>query len=120
MIQLSAYPYIDNAQLVTFMRTYDDGKRCLSCEIVIQHTQFIEYQRELFEEHLAEISDVMQDTTQEYSNIKRVFEEQLQELNTKLATLTHKLTPQEPFLIQGMIHVFVDDSYISTFVQRVF
>ena len=113
-VNISAKNYLDESKRVELSKQIDNKKIAMNVSILSDN--LIEYQKNLFMEFFASISEGMEkmETFREY---KSFFEATLEDFNTKLRIFQEKSAKStNKYTIRGSIHLVWDDQYISSLV----
>lgn len=87
-------------------------------DIFLLSEKFIEYQKDIFDEFLADIIDklTLEEDNSSINSFKKFFENRLQELNLKLNLFADKLKDIEKIDIKWVIQIFYNDMYMSCMI----
>jgi hypothetical protein len=86
----NAIEYLDPEKVYTYSNQINNDIN-LEVYIQINSEKFVDYQKEIFEEFVADFVDRMQDTVLTSKEVEEMLESQLQELNAKLQAFADKL-----------------------------
>ena len=114
-VQFTDYMFHDSEHGVHIVKGFPDGKQ-LYCHVVFQSEKFIDYQRDLFEDFLWNMVDVVSDEESDLDMVKRNFEQQLQDLNTKLLVFAEKIEDVTQFPIKWIVQLFSGTEYIASLI----
>ena len=92
--------FVDNKTSLSLHKDYGDGV-FLDANLTFLTDKFLEYQKDLFNEFIAEISDLLsnyEDKT--LKQFQEEFEESLQNMNTKLSSFAEKIEDIDKFNIR--------------------
>lgn len=81
--------------------------------------KFTDYQKNIFQDFLAPLVDVLSDETMYIDDFKASFEKELQSVNSKLSIFAEKMTSVENFIIKWVVQVFFEREYISSLIGNV-
>ncbi|MDO4714468.1 MAG: hypothetical protein Q4B28_07710 [bacterium] len=101
--------YLDSEHIYQVSETLENG---ILLDIYIQlHSQkFLEYQKEILQEFLADFLDASKDSSLSAKDIEQLLESELQKLNTKLQSFADKLRDLPKCDLRGYVQVIVDQS----------
>jgi len=87
-------------------------------DIFLLSEKFVEYQKDIFDEFLADIIDklTLEEDNASINNFKKYFENRLQELNSKLNLFADKLKDIDKIDIKWVIQIFYNDMYMSCMI----
>ena len=91
----------------------------LYCHIAFLTETFMDYQKDIFEEFLSEIVDLLSEENVPFSKIKGVFEKSLQDLNEKLQVFADKIKDVDHFQIKWVIQIMVGTEYLASLIGSV-
>ena len=83
--------------------------------IDFQESTFLEYQKTLFEDFIANIREQLTDEVS-YKKFRKRFESAIQEFNIALATFAEKIKQDTHFGIRGFVQVMIDGEFLSTMI----
>ena len=86
---------------------------------VFDFPQFIELQKNLFNEFLVEIISYLEKENLDIEEFKQWFENKLQSFNTKLNLFVDKLNIDKKIKIRWSLQVVIDSIYINTMIWEV-
>jgi hypothetical protein len=86
----NAIEYLDPEKVYTYSNQINNDIN-LEVYIQINSEKFVDYQKEIFEEFVADFVDRMQDSVLTSKEVEEMLEGQLQELNAKLQAFADKL-----------------------------
>ncbi len=111
--------YVPDDEIFSFQDTLLDN---ISFKVFVQCSKekFLQYQKDILEEFVADFTNTIK-TSQEldYLDIKEIFEQSLQLLNTKLKQFAEKVRDVERFQLKWVIQLVVDDKLMSSMVGNV-
>ena len=82
--------------------------------------KFLQYQKDILEEFVADFTNTIKTSEElDYIDIKEIFEQSLQLLNTKLKQFAEKVRDVERFQLKWVIQLVVDDKLMSSMVGNV-
>ena len=82
--------YLDNAQILDVHKKLDNGIQ-IKTNIHFLQEQFVDFQKDIIEWLIADVSDVANNTSYDVDEIKNAFESWLQWVNTKLKTFANQV-----------------------------
>ena len=94
------------------------GSIYLQANIFFLSDKFVEYQKDLITEFLADLQDYIQSEKEERL-IRQYFEKNLQSLNSKLQVFAGKIRQADTFPIKGAIQLVVDQKLMATIIGDV-
>jgi len=105
----------DESTLLKFHKTIEEDK-ILSCIVAFDGKKMIDYQKDLFEDFLSTLVDVMSWEDAKMSDCKRAFESGLQDINMKIQVFNEKMDDDASFPMVGSIQMIVDSDYLASFI----
>lgn len=96
--------YRDSEQYVEIKQHLDNGV-FLNVTVFFHQRKFLEFQKNLIQDFIADLVDEISRDRADFVNIKNIFELELQSLNTKLTAFAEKLEAVETFNIDGYIQL---------------
>lgn len=110
--------YLDNAQILDIHKKLDNGIQ-IKTNIHFLQEQFVDFQKDIIEGLIADVSDVASSANYDVDEIKTTFEAGLQGVNTKLKTFASQMDKIEHFTAKGYIQVIVDNTLITSLIGDV-
>ena len=111
--------YIPDEEVFSFQDTLLDN---ISFKVFVQCSKekFLQYQKDILEEFVADFTNTIK-TSEELDtmDIKEIFEQSLQLLNTKLKQFAEKVRDVEHFQLKWVIQLVVDDNLMSSMIWNV-
>ena len=111
--------YIPNDEIFSFQDTLLDN---ISFKVFVQCSKekFLQYQKDILEEFVANFTNTIR-TSEELDtmDIRDIFEQNLQLLNTKLKQFAEKVRDVERFQLKWVIQLVVDDKLMSSMIGNV-
>ena len=111
--------YIPDEEVFSFQDTLLDN---ISFKVFVQCSKekFLQYQKDILEEFIADFTNTIK-TSEELDtmDIKEIFEQSLQLLNTKLKQFAEKVRDVEHFQLKWVIQLVVDDNLMSSMIWNV-
>ena len=111
--------YIPNDEIFSFQDTLLDN---ISFKVFVQCSKekFLQYQKDILEEFVADFTNTIR-TSEELDtiDIRDIFEQNLQLLNTKLKQFAEKVRDVERFQLKWVIQLVVDDKLMSSMIGNV-
>lgn len=109
--------YQDSERYVDIQQHLREGMQ-FSLVVEFQSEKFIEYQKDLLQEFVADFVDGMQNAEDIHDNdeIRTKCETALQELNTKLKAFADKVRDSEYFPIKGYMQIILGTTLISSMI----
>lgn len=101
--------YLDSEHIYQVSETLENGI-LLDMYIQIHSQKFLEYQKEILQEFLADFLDASKDNSLSSKDIEQLLESELQKLNTKLQAFADKLRDLPKCDLRGYVQVIVDQS----------
>ncbi len=111
-IAVSYREYLEDEQKMLFTRTYPNNVHVYAY-IVFQTDKFLEYQKDLFNDFLSQVTELLAQEDLDPSLFKAQFEEQVQDFNGKLGVFAEKIKDVEHIQIKGAVHIFWDWRYMA-------
>jgi len=109
---------INEEQSFSFTEHYDNGIQVVA-NLYFSTEKFLDYQKDIIQEFLAEYLEYVKTENYNLDNIKSEFEIALQWLNTKLKLFADKVNDVDHFSIKGYIQMIIDNTLISTMIGDV-
>ncbi len=81
--------------------------------------KFLEYQKEILQDFVANVTDVCSESNYDMDKIRKVFEAELKVLNTQLKSFADKVTDIEEFQIKWFIQIIAAGTLISSMIGDV-
>ena len=110
--------FVEQNHHFSFKKTYDNGTT-VQADIFFLSETFIDYQKDLINDFLAVINDDINDEDIGIKDLKKIFEQELQELNTKLTVFAEKIDSVDYFPVKWMITIIADDAFMASMVGDV-
>lgn len=110
--------YRDSEQYVEIKQHLDNGV-FLNVTVFFHQRKFLEFQKNLIQDFIADLVDEISRDRADFVNIKNIFELELQSLNTKLTAFAEKLEAVETFNIDGYIQLVSLWTLISSLIGNV-
>ena len=111
--------YIPDDEIFSFQDTLLDN---ISFKVFVQCSKekFLQYQKDILEEFVADFTNTIR-TSEELDtiDIRDIFEQNLQLLNTKLKQFAEKVRDVERFQLKWVIQLVVDDKLMSSMIGNV-
>ena len=111
--------YISKDEVFSFQDTLLDN---ISFKVFVQCSKekFLQYQKDILEEFVANFTNTIR-TSEELDtiDIREIFEQNLQLLNTKLKQFAEKVRDVERFQLKWIIQLVVDDKLMSSMIGNV-
>ena len=111
--------YIPNEEIFSFQDTLLDN---ISFKVFVQCSKekFLQYQKDILEEFVADFTNIIK-TSEELDtiDIRDIFEQNLQLLNTKLKQFAEKVRDVEHFSLKWAIQLVVDEKLMSSMIGNV-
>lgn len=106
----------ENINKLNVYKDFGDGI-FLNVDIVFLTDKFLEYQKDLFSEFIADIEENLS-YSQDYTTkqIQSKIEDKLQAMNNKLITFSEKIHDVDFFTIRWNLQIFFQDSYMSSMI----
>lgn len=108
--------YIPNDEVFSFQDTLLDN---ISFKVFVQCSKekFLQYQKDILEEFVADFTNIIR-TSEELDpeDIREIFEQNLQLLNTKLKQFAEKVRDVERFSLKWLIQLVVDNKLMSSMI----
>ena len=111
--------YVENDEIFSFQDTLLDN---ISFKVFVQCSKekFLQYQKDILEEFVADFTNTIK-TSEELDviDIREIFEQYLQVLNTKLKQFAEKVRDVEHFSLKWIIQLVVDEKLMSSMIGNV-
>ena len=111
--------YIPDDEIFSFQDTLLDN---ISFKVLVQCSKekFLQYQKDILEEFVADFTNIIK-TSEELDviDIRDIFEQNLQILNTKLKQFAEKVRDVEHFSLKWIIQLVVDEKLMSSMIWNV-
>ena len=111
--------YIPDEEVFSFQDTLLDN---ISFKVFVEcsREKFLQYQKDILEEFVADFTSIIK-TSEELDviDIRDIFEQNLQLLNTKLKQFAEKVRDIEHFSLKWLIQLVIDDKLMSSMVGNV-
>ena len=111
--------YVPNDEIFSFQDTLLDN---ISFKVLVQCSKekFLQYQKDILEEFVADFTNIIR-TSEELDviDIREIFEQNLQLLNTKLKQFAEKVRDVEHFSLKWIIQLVVDEKLMSSMIGNV-
>ena len=111
--------YVPNEEIFSFQDTLLDN---ISFKVFVQCSKekFLQYQKDILEEFVADFTNIIKTSEElDVMDIRDVFEQNLQLLNTKLKQFAEKVRDVEHFSLKWLIQLVVDEKLMSSMVGNV-
>ena len=116
MISLEEKIFNEDAAYVSFEKYFEASQTTLWCKVMLWNKQFVENQKDIFQEVLGDLVEFLQSEDIYIDEIRTAFEEKLQVLNTKLQAFAEKMQDENHYDLSGVMHLIVKDQYISSLI----
>ena len=111
--------YVPDDEIFSFQDTLLDN---ISFKVFVQCSKekFLQYQKDILEEFVANFTNIIK-TSEELDviDIRDIFEQNLQLLNTKLKEFAEKVRDIDHFSLKGIIQLIVDEKLMSSMIGNV-
>ena len=111
--------YVPDDEIFSFQDTLLDN---ISFKVFVQCSKekFLQYQKDILEEFVADFTNIIK-TSEELDviDIREIFEQNLQLLNTKLKQFAEKVRDVEHFSLKWIIQLVVDEKLMSSMIGNV-
>lgn len=111
--------YVSDDEIFSFQDTLLDD---ISFKVFVQCSKekFLQYQKDIIEEFVADFTNIIK-TSEELDviDIREIFEQNLQLLNTKLKQFAEKVRDVDHFSLKWVIQLIVDDKLMSSMIGNV-
>jgi hypothetical protein len=112
------HDHLSDNQIINYDVTSDNAIR-IRAHIAIVTDKFVDYQKDLIAEFIADLSNEAHKQEMSFRKFKWYVEFALQELNSKLAVFAEKVTDTPSFDIRGIIEVFHKHEYLASLIGDV-
>lgn len=111
--------YIPDEEIFSFQATLLDN---ISFKVFVQCSKekFLQYQKDILEEFVADFTNIIT-TSEELDpiDVREIFEQHLQILNTKLKQFAEKVRDVEHFQLKWVIQLVMDDKLMTSMIGNV-
>lgn len=109
--------YQEAERYIDIQQELQDGIQ-FSLMVEFESEKFIEYQKDLIQEFVADFVDTIQNTEETFDNdvVREKCETALQELNTKLKTFADKVRDIDYFSVKGYMQIVIGTTLISSMI----
>lgn len=111
--------YAPDEEIFSFQDTLLDNisfKAFVECS----KEKFLQYQKDILEEFVADFTNIIKTSEElDYEDIREIFEQSLQVLNTKLKQFAEKVRDVERFQLKWVIQLVVDDKLMSSMIGNI-
>ena len=111
--------YVPDEEIFSFQDTLLDN---ISFKVFVQCSKekFLQYQKDILEEFVADFTNTIKTAEElDEEDIRWIFEQYLQVLNTKLKQFAEKVRDVEHFSLKWIIQLVVDDKLMSSMIGNV-
>ncbi len=111
--------YVPDEEIFSFQDTLLDN---ISFKVFVQCSKekFLQYQKDILEEFVADFTNTIKTAEElDEEDIRGIFEQYLQVLNTKLKQFAEKVRDVEHFSLKWIIQLVVDDKLMSSMIGNV-
>lgn len=106
----------DDSTLLRYHKVIDQDK-ILSCIVAFDGERMIGYQKDLFEDFLTNLVDVMSAEDVGIKTCKKAFEEGLKDINMKIQVFNEKMD-DDAFPMIGSVQMIIDSDYLASFIGQ--
>lgn len=111
--------YIPDEEVFSFQDTLLENIS-LKIFVVCSKEKYLQYQKDIFEEFVADFSNLIKVSEElDYEDIREIFGQHLQLLNTKLKSFAEKVRDVEHFQLKWIIQLILDDKLMSSMIGDV-
>lgn len=111
--------YIPDEEVFSFQDTLLDN---ISFKVFVECSKekFLQYQKDILEEFVADFTNIIRTSEElDSEDIREIFEQNLQLLNTKLKQFAEKVRDVERFQLKWLIQLVVDDKLMSSMIGNI-
>jgi len=111
--------YIPDEEIFSFQDTLLND---ISFKVFVQCSKekFLQYQKDILEEFVADFTNIIKSSEElDVIDIREIFEQHLQLLNTKLKQFAEKVRDIEHFSLKWIIQLTIDDKLMSSMIGNV-
>ena len=111
--------YVPDDEIFSFQDTLLDN---ISFKVFVQCSKekFLQYQKDIIEEFVADFTNTIRTSEElDHEDIREIFEQNLQLLNTKLKQFAEKVRDVEHFSLKWIIQLVVDEKLMSSMIGNV-
>ena len=117
MITLQENNFNEEQPCITFEKYFEWKQITLWCKVLQTNEQFVESQKDVFDEILSDIVEVIQSTDDiVFTDLRDLFELKLHELNQKLTIFSQKMKSEGRYGLRGVMQMFVREQYVSALI----
>ena len=111
--------YVSDNEIFSFQDTLLDNIS-FKVFVVCYKDKFLQYQKDIFEEFVADFTNVIKTSEElDIEDIRQIFTDHLELLNTKLKQFAEKVRDVEHFQLKWVIQLVVDDKLMSSMIGNV-
>lgn len=110
--------FVEQEQVFSFSEKYDNGLQFVA-NVFCENDQFLDYQKDLLHDFIAEFLDYLKVEVYDLDEIKSEFEIALQNLNTKLKLFADKVRDVDHFSLKGYMQIVADNTLIASMIGDV-
>ena len=111
--------YVPDDEIFSFQDTLLDN---ISFKVFVQCSKekFLQYQKDIIEEFVADFTNIIKTSEElDTEDIREIFEQNLQLLNTKLKQFAEKVRDVEHFSLKWIIQLVIDEKLMSSMIGNV-
>ncbi len=111
--------YIPEEEIFSFQDTLLDNIS-FKVFVVCSKEKFLQYQKDIIEEFVADFTNIIRTSEElDVDDIREIFEQNLQLLNTKLKQFAEKVRDVERFSLKWIIQLVIDEKLMSSMIGNV-
>jgi hypothetical protein len=110
--------YLESEQFLKIDEDLPNGIG-IKASVVFEKNKFLDNQKDLIEEFMAELMDKIQTEESDVEEVKNNFEILLQGLNTKLKAFADQFGESDFFPIKGYIQIVIDNLFMTSMIGNV-
>lgn len=111
--------YLPEEQKISITKKCWDNEITLKADIFILANKFIDYQKDIILDCLWTLEEELSKEDLDTKKVKKIFEQELQNINSKLSVYSDKIKTTKKFEIKGIIHIFENQNYMASLIWDV-
>ncbi|HMT26942.1 MAG TPA: hypothetical protein PKD96_01440 [Candidatus Absconditabacterales bacterium] len=111
--------YLPEEQKISLIKKCGDNDIIIKADIFILADKFVDYQKDIISDCLGTLEEELSKEDLDNKKVKKIFEQELQNLNSKLSVYADKIKTTKKFHIKGIIHIFEDQNYMASLIGDV-
>ena len=110
--------FLPDQQWITFSKEIGT-QISFSCHVLCKTTHFLEFQKDLFDDFLSTVVEILEQEETTFEQCKKKFEHALQDLNSKLGIFAAKIKDTPRFELSGVAQIVYEGEYIASLIGSV-